>query len=239
MSLDYLIFYESDNKKVRIGSEHDGGYVIADGMEYDCFISCGIADDITFEKYFLEKHKDLNCICYDGTIDKLPEDNQSMTFVKKNITYYNSDKTTNLIDVMQLYNNIFLKMDIETYEYRWLQIMPPESLNKIKQMVIEFHFPFTDQVFAHLDMPLPIDQKTDTLKKITNTHTLIHLHPNNCCGTTLYNGIPVPNVFECTYVRNDIQQGRIKNKERIPTNLDRANIPGEDIILSSYPFVNI
>ena len=71
MSLDYLIVYQSDKEKIRIGSNMDGGYVIVNGMQYDSMISCGIANDINFEKEFCLKYPGIKCIAYDGTIDKL------------------------------------------------------------------------------------------------------------------------------------------------------------------------
>ena len=140
-------------------------------------------------------------------------------------------------DIFDKYNNIFLKMDIESFEFRWLQTLSIEQLNKIKQLVIEFHYPFTNPGFGHFDMPLFIDQKLDTLKKISETHTLIHLHGNNCCDTDIYNGIVVPNIFECRYIRKDIQHGVKLNSAIIPSVLDRPNISKPDIILTDYPFV--
>ena len=108
MSLDYLIVYESNNEKIRVGSENDGGYVIAENIgEYDCMISCGIANDVNFEKAMLNKYQDLVCYCYDGTIDTLPENHDRLVFFKKNISYFDSDKTTNLIELIKKYDNIF------------------------------------------------------------------------------------------------------------------------------------
>jgi len=238
MSLDCLRIYQSDYPKIRIGSQQDGGYVMVDSLYYDCLISCGIANDITFEKEFCSKYPLIPCFAFDGTIDNLPEKHRSITFIRKNISYFNSDMTTNLFDLFDRYHQIFLKMDIESHEFRWLQTLSLQQLSKIKQIVIEFHFPFTDLFIQHFDAPLPVYQKMDVLKKISTTHTLVHVHANNCCGTNLYNGIMVPNVFECTYVRNDIQQPERLNKEPLPTPLDRPNVPIEDIYLVGYPFVD-
>ena len=67
---DYSILntYKTPNNLVRIGPTHDGGYVIADGFNYDLFISCGIANDIRFEEAFLDIHP-IKCIAFDGTIN--------------------------------------------------------------------------------------------------------------------------------------------------------------------------
>lgn len=234
--MEHLVIYQYDGKKIRIGPSQDGGYVIADNLEYDCLVSCGIGNDLEFEKKFTLINPHLEYFTYDGTIDKLPEEVENVKFIKKNITYYNSETTTNLFDIFDKYNNIFLKMDIETYEFRWLQVLSVEQLKKIKQIIIEFHFPFTEPGFTHLDTPLPVDQKLSVLKKLAETHTLIHLHPNNCCSTVLFNSITVPNVFECTYVRKDVQIPNKLNVESLPTSLDRPNVPGRDIYLTGYPF---
>lgn len=237
MSLDYLRIFESDHEKIRVGSIHDGGYVIADSLEYDCLISCGIANDIQFEKEFCSKYPTVPCIAFDGTIDQLPEENSHIQFVKKNISYFNSERTTTLVDLIEKYDAIFLKMDIESYEFRWFQILTEKQLQKIKQIVVEFHFPWTEPRIAHFDAPVPIDQKQDVLKKVSQTHTLIHLHSNNCCGIVVYKGCIVPNVFECTYVRKDIQLPERCNTQPLPTPLDRPNVPHADIYLTEYPFV--
>ena len=237
MSLDYLIVYKSKHPKIRIGSINDGGYVIADNLEYDCCISCGIADDINFEKEFLKKYPNVAIIAFDGTIDRLPEENSKIQFIKKNITSFESEKTTNMHYLFEKYNNIFLKMDIETYEFRFLDSLSMDQLKKIKQIVIEFHFPFSEPGFTHLDAPLPISIKTGVLKKLAETHTLIHLHGNNCCGITMYGISVVPNVFECTYVRKDVQDTSEYNEDPIPSHLDRPNVNAPDIDLNHYPFV--
>jgi hypothetical protein len=76
----------------------------------------------------------------------------------------------------------------------------------------------------------------NVLKKLNNTHKVIHLHANNCCGTSIYDNIIVPNIFECTYLRNDLQDFTILSNELIPSSLDTPNIGGLDIILNGYPF---
>jgi len=239
MALDYLIVYKSDYPKIRIGSKNDGGYIIADNLDYDCIISCGIADDITFEKNVLNKYPNIPCYSFDGTIEALPEKEDRITFIKKNISYYDSENKTTLSDIIDKYNNILFKMDIESYEFRWLQIMTQERLNKMKQIIIEFHFPFKPyHNIPHFDTDLPVQDKINTLIKISNNHTLIHLHGNNCCEVSLFNNIVVPNIFECTYVRQDIQPKKQRSTDPIPGILDRPNLPGADIILYGYPFTN-
>jgi hypothetical protein len=147
MDLDFLKVVNCEHEKYRLGNKGDGGYVICKNQEYDILISCGIANDISFEEEFTKTYN-VNCLAFDGTINNLPETkNEKITFIKKNISNEKTEKTTNLIDYFHKYDNIFLKMDIETWEYLWLENFPIDLLKKVKQLVIEFHFPFTLEPF--------------------------------------------------------------------------------------------
>lgn len=235
--MQYLTVYKSHVPKIRIGSAGDGGYVIVPNHKYDILISCGIANNIDFEIDFINKHNNIKCIAYDGTVDNIPKEHENITFIKKNIAINNSEITTNLHNEIEKYNNIFLKMDIETFEYRWLHTLSREQLQKFKQIVIEFHFPFTAYPFNHLDKDIPVKDKLYIFEKLFDTHRIVHFHANNCCGVTNYEGIVVPNVFECTFIRKDIFVNIGFNNEAIPSSLDYPNVNSEDIKLNWPPFV--
>jgi hypothetical protein len=239
-NVNILKIYKTEHTKIRIGNDLDGGYVIIDNFDYDLLLSCGISNDTSFENDFLHKYN-IRCIAFDGTINNLPiNSNKNIEFVKKNISKNENNNTTNLLNIIKNYDNIFLKMDIETWEYEWLLLLKNEHLQKIKQIVIEFHFPFTysKNIFDTFSYPLPVEDKLSCLKKISDTHYLVHLHPNNCCGTTTINNIIVPNVFECTYIRKDLCQNISDNDMPIPDIiLDKPNIlNNSEIKLSGYPY---
>ena len=134
--------YPLDNK-LRLGEKGDGGYIIGDiGNIYDCYISAGISNEESFTKDFITKYNiDLfNCFAFDGTIDKYPYNyTKNISFIKKNINSFNDEHNTNLVSLIDKYNNIFLKMDIEGGEIPWILSLNTEQLNKFKQIVIEFH----------------------------------------------------------------------------------------------------
>ena len=240
-NLDYLIIYNTEHSKIRIGSINDGGYVIVENLNYDILISCGISNDITFENIFTNKYN-IECIAFDGTIDNLPHNNNNkIKFIKKNIGPEENEKITNLKNVIINYNNIFLKMDIESHEFRWLEILTDDEINKFSQIVIEFHFPFSTYL-SHginwLDEEIGVDRKVNCLKRLANSHYLIHLHGNNCCYIKSYNNITVPNVFECTYIRKDLCNRINRNTKSIPDiELDSINVKNiDEIYLSGYPY---
>jgi hypothetical protein len=234
--MEYITVYKSNTPKIRIGSDNDGGYVIEDTHTYDILISCGIGNNIDFENVFTNKYN-ISCIAFDGTIENINVTNDKITFYKKNIGIYNTEYTTNLHFEIEPYHDIFLKMDIETFEYRWLHTLSYIQLNKFKQIVIEFHFPFTSYPFSHLDIDIPISEKMSVFKKLHETHVLVHFHANNCCGTTIYDNTSVPNVFECTFVRKDICKYYKPNTDNIPSILDSPCVTyHSDISLSWPPF---
>ena len=85
--MEHLRIYQSPYNKVRIGKNNDGGYVICDIPEvnYDILLSGGIANDISFEQELLKKYPNLSGYGFDGTIQKIPENNFSnrFTIIKK------------------------------------------------------------------------------------------------------------------------------------------------------------
>jgi hypothetical protein len=219
------------DKKIRLGANQDGGYVIGDIGNYDCYISCGISDEESFSRDFIEKYKmtKKNCFAFDGTILDYPWSfTKKITFVKKNINAFNDDKNTNLSLLTQKYKNIFLKMDIEGGEYPWL-LSSETTLKCFKQIVIEFHRINDDVGHAFND-------KLKCLQKVTNTHYLIHAHGNNCCPAIK----GIPNVIELTFLNKDCFQTIPKlNMISFPIKgLDYPNIPTIQDIPLAYPFVS-
>lgn len=239
--LDFMIIFKTEHLKKRIGNENDGGYVILDGFDYDLLLSCGISNDTSFENNFLELNKSTQCYAFDGTINSLPKNsNKNINFIQKNISKENSEKCSNMLDIIENNDNIFLKMDIETWEYDWIKILEEKHLNKFKQIVIEFHFAFTysEEIFKKFSYPIEVIEKIECIKKISNTHYLVHFHGNNCCGVCSYKGITIPNVFECTFVRKDLCNNVSLNDKSIPDILlDKPNISNKpDITLRGYPY---
>lgn len=243
--MENLVIYKSPFNKVRIGKPSDGGYVISElPGDYDIFISGGISNDISFENAFLDKYPSLKCYAFDGTISKLPDINNRITFVKKNLGSGNTNKITNLHEYMKDYTNIFMKIDIEGHEFRIIPTFFENGyINKIKQLVVEIHSPA--DIAMH---PGYYESLTDIknqhmfemLENINKTHTLIHLHANNGCNMNNIDGIQIPHVFELTFIRNDMFDSidsKVKNDTPLPTEIDMKNIPDKpDYYLAGFPY---
>ena len=226
-----LTVYKSQFNKSRIGKNYDGGYIICDipDIQYDFMISGGIADDISFEEHLCNIYKNMKCYAFDGTtycninnsIDK------NIMFFKTNIGPVNDDQNTNLFDLIEIGNNIFIKMDIEGAELPWLRCLSDEQMKKFSQIVMEFHFPFSEEDIEIFD-------------KINKNHVLFHFHGNNCpAGVVNHKGVIIPNVFECTYVNKKyIDMSKLElNTDNIPGLIDMPNCGGPDIFINYPPFV--
>jgi hypothetical protein len=229
----YLTIYESPYTKCRLGSLNDGGYVTCElPGTYDRFISCGIGTDLNFENEFLNKYKNVPCTAFDGTISQIPHTEHAIQYVAHNVYAHTLD------EYIHPYSNAFVKMDIEGHEFG---VLPALDLSKVKQLVVEIHTPndiqlhpsyFTGLVVTNEDME-------NMLRYIQNTHTLVHLHGNNGCGMHLNKGVLLPDVFECTFIRNEFILNKNKNTEDVPTVYDSPNCADRcDISLCYVPFKN-
>jgi hypothetical protein len=135
----------------------------------------------------------------------------------------NNKDSSNLRDYLDKYNDIFMKLDIEGGECCLFEAFSDADLLKIKQLVIEFHSPY------QLTIPT----------RLAKTHWLVHLHPNNVCGTVMVDDINVPWVYECTYIRKNAGEMLSPNQLPVPTPIDQPNtLDNKEIILSGSPYIN-
>ncbi len=229
MDLKLLTVYESQFKKIRLGKDYDGGYIICDipDIKYDCILAGGIENDLSFEEDFCKKYRDTICLAYDGTINEICTEEKNIIFIKKNIGFEENNQVTNLHQEIEKYENIMIKMDIEGGEIPWMLSLDDKHLNKFVQIVMEFHHPFSPVEF-------------EVFRKINRTHLLVHFHANNACGVRNIGPCIIPNVFECTYINKKyLKEPYLLNKEKLPTNIDMQNVlTHSDIYLDNPPFVN-
>jgi len=226
--IDTLTVFECTNK-IRIGNERDGGYVVMDLSGYDFLLSGGVGGDIGFEKSFTDKYN-VHCICFDGTEQsgiELTKNEPRIQYINKNVGPTNTENISNFDFAFEKYNNIFMKLDIEGAEFDLFHSFTIEQLKKIRQLVMEVHFPH--QLY-HWQM----------LEKLSQTHYLIHYHANNN-NYVIYNmnHKSIPAVFECTYIRKDLLPNPLLNKEPFPTKLDTRNVTGKlDYLIDCPPWVH-
>tara|TARA_R100000655_G_scaffold90935_1_gene131587 strand:+ start:288 stop:923 length:636 start_codon:yes stop_codon:yes gene_type:complete len=196
--------------KIRMGKDNDGGYVIYDGLDYDIIIGCGISNDISFEDMFIDKYK-CDSIVFDGTINKLPKSKFNHKWNKHNVYQGTLDL------LLKEYEKIFLKMDIEGSEWDFFKNV---NLENVSQMVIEFHSGFK---YPNIDINI--------LKKIEETHYLIHIHPNNYRKKQYkIDDKLIHSVWEATYINKKLCNNIKKIKYEYDEKLDMPNNPRKNDI---------
>lgn len=226
LDLSYLSVYDCPYQKIRIGSLNDGGYVLCNDLKSDILLGCGINNDVTFENDYLDLNKDIWCFGFDGTIDNLPHNaHNKINFIKKNIGF-NSDTSTNLEVFLNSFKDIFLKMDIECGEHEWIKSVTKAQMNNIKQIVIEIHFDLYDNFN---------EDKWNIMRILSETHYLVHIHGNNYGNYIIVNGLLIPEVIECLYIRKN----EINNPQKMsfigPTEYDTPNNCARPDLLINIP----
>ena len=207
---------------------------------------CGIGSEASFDIDFVKKYPNIPSYAFDGTLNIAPLMYMPSDFPKeiifinkliytkngKNIMSYSSSglhtiecETTNLIEEVKPYNDVFLKMDIEGEEWQWIKIFE-NYFPKIKQFVFEAHALFTHKIGdylinAHCTLPLDqwIQNILESLKILNKTHYLVHMHENNSTPYININGHNYASFMELTYIRKDCEIDGL-NKDILPINID-------------------
>ena len=157
---NFLIPQKKTNLK-RFGSIYDGGYLIneIDILKSDLLISLGLHENWDFEEEIQKNFKIKKIICFDPetsnfliftyllkSILKLDKKKfliylkkfKKFSELKSYSTFFKTKFDKNLILEEFKKKNIFLKVDIEGDEYKWLNFFL-EIQDNINSLAIEFH----------------------------------------------------------------------------------------------------
>jgi hypothetical protein len=196
--------------KVRIGANHDGGYVLPEESlnECDCCLSYGLAREISFERsYRAITNKTL--FGFDASVH-YPNSNFFPEYLK---SYDQFKNHCELISnrIKNLNPKILVKMDIEGDEWGILDEMNVD------------HFKSVVHTFA-IEIHLKEDTNINTLFKLFEDFNLVHIHLNNCSKIPLSCG--TPKVLELTFINKKYSGGLLLDKQTYPINLiDYKNCP--------------
>ena len=116
--------------------------------------------------------------------------------------------------IIKNYSHIYLKIDIEGWEYRLLEDLMKYS-EKIEGLVIEFH-----------DVDLHIDKIENFVNQFPLN--LIHIHLNNYGPLTISK---IPHTIECSFSSAPVNQGLASD---FPNDLDMPNNPNLDEYILNF-----
>ncbi len=211
---------DSGVELIRLGPDGDGGYLLPDdldGIQYA--FSPGVSTESGFEAGLADSG--LQVFLADYSVEQPAEMNPKFVFDKKFIGCL-SDETFMTLDewkratIPDYHDDLLLQMDIEGAEFEALFSASAGLLSQFRIMIIEFHY-----LQELLNKPY-FTLASRLFEKLLRTHSVVHIHPNNCCGSIRSRGLVIPRVAEFTFYRND----RLKQKvysDSFPHPLDRDN----------------
>ena len=211
----------SCNKElIRLGPDGDGGYLVPNDLkDIEACFSPGVDYISGFEEDCA--NMGMEVFLADKSVDKPAKSHPQFHFTKKYIgVTTNNDYMTldNWVksSVPSAQKDLLLQIDVEGFEYEVFFAASDQLLNRFRIIVAEFHN--LDQLWSRPFFELV----SRVFDKILQTHTCVHIHPNNCCGSVKHSSIEIPSVIEITFLRND----RVKNPSPanvFPHLLDRDN----------------
>lgn len=207
---------------IRVGPENDGGYLLPDDLEgiRDVF-SPGVSTESGFEAQLAEQG--MQVFLADYSVEAPAVAHPRFVFDKRFVGCMTDERYMTLDDwyaaKLGAASNadLLLQMDIEGGEYETLLAASPPLLGRFRIMIIEFHW--LEQLWNE-----PFFVVASRLfEKLLATHTVVHIHPNNCCGSAKSAGLEIPRIAEFTLLRKD----RLRStayQTAFPHPLDRPNV---------------
>ena len=131
------------HRKVRLGGENDGGYVLIDDFsEVNAVISCGISNDVSCDLALAELGKDI--IQFDHTVEGPPVAHSRFDFRKQAIDelrdpWFDTTFRRHPPDSAKPARAISCSIDIDGGEWTTFAKMPAQDLARCRQVACEFH----------------------------------------------------------------------------------------------------
>jgi len=210
-----------DQELIRVGSKHDGGYLIPDDLDGIAYaISPGVGPVVDFDADLAKRGIDV--VMLDASVKGPPIQNERFHFKPLFLDSYVSDTTTTIdAEVAQLPKDVdlLLEMDIEGAEWKVIHSLSAETQARFRIMAIEFH-PMTEA--AH-KWRLP--DFVSGIKKLLTTHRIVHVHLNNASAGLRLGGHKVADAIEVTFHRRDRSAAHPGEQVTLPHPLDTRNLP--------------
>jgi hypothetical protein len=203
-----------------MGPSGDGGYLVPNDLEgIDYAFSPGVSTESGFEAELADRG--IGVFLADLSVQGPARAHPRFVFDKKFLGCVTDERYMTLDEwkarrIPDHGGDLLMQMDIEGAEFETLFDASAALLAQFRIMVIEFHY-----LQNLLNRPY-FELVSRLFAKLLAAHSVVHIHPNNCCGSVKAGGFEIPRVAELTFLRND----RFKKKEpqrTFPHPLDRDN----------------
>jgi uncharacterized protein YoxC len=223
-----------DVTKVRLGRDHDGGYVMLDDLAgIATALSLGIADDISWDLDVAARG--VRVLQFDPTVSAPPEAHPRLHFEPLLVASHDCVGEISLSTIVLTRAGppdapLLLKMDIEGSEWEVFEATDGLILSRFKQIVCEFH------TLDRLGEEEFGNRAEAVFKKLAATHFVYHVHGNNCANFASVANIAVPQSLEVSFALRSAYH-TTRNTDVFPTSLDHPNQPGRaDLYLGEFRF---
>lgn len=221
--------------KVRVGDEHDGGYVMLDDSQgLAGAISIGIGNDDAWDRAM--QARGLRVAQYDHTITAPPRQAEGLAWQPLGIGAADVNNLRTLGSLIALaglpeQGDLVAKIDVEAAEWKALAAGPEAApLDRFRQIVVELHW------FERVTDTAWSEAAEAALRHLARNHAVVHVHANNWGGMALIGGIPFPRVVEVTWARRDAYALE-RETGFFPTPLDAPCDPSRpDLFLGTFRF---
>lgn len=217
---------------VRLGPDGDGGYLVPgvlDGIEA-CF-SPGVNTVSGFELDCAERG--MRVFLADGSVRGPAAEHELFEFTHKFVGATTDETYMTLDDwvagsLPSSDSELLLQMDIEGFEYEVLLSATPALMRRFRVIVIEFHD--LDQLWSRPFFAVA----SRAIERLLQTHTCVHIHPNNWRTPVVRDGITILPAMEFTFLRTTDVTDRTHRTD-FPHPLDRHNgAPREYVLPESW-----
>lgn len=229
---------DNGHNLIRIGADNDGGYLVPDdfnGVSHLLSPGCDLL--WAFEADLHSRYGIEFFICDEA--NKKPNDLPSAGhyvegFIAGASDYpeYLSIRDWILMEKI-LGSEKILQIDIEGAEYLSFLSLSRSELEEFRIIVIELHFLEAlknNWSFTQVYKPF--------FDKLLDSFDVVHLHPNNCCGSWSYRNISFPRLIEVTLHRKDRRLSDLKNAS-LPNSHDADCVPNTPTIMIDWEHLKV
>lgn len=180
----------------RVGSEHDGGYVLPLGLLAAArgVISIGIGDnndaDYALASMGLQIH------AWDHSVESLPNEHSLISFHRIGVGAVDQQDLLSLQSITResfgSEDPLVLLMDAEGAEWEAFGSADKDLLDRFSVISVEWH--------KLGDVLLPANEQFSVLKRLSELFCPVALHANNHATVWSHNGFLLPDTLEMTYV---------------------------------------
>jgi hypothetical protein len=186
----------------RVGSFHDGGYVLPFGLDglVTGVVSIGVGDnndvDVRLAEMGLAVH------AWDHTVDALPTSHSAIIFNRSGLGDQRVDPLLRSLEEITDDSfgegsvGLLLLLDAEGAEWGALETCSDDTLARFDVIGIELH--------DLGDLVLDPSQKLRVLRRLDKSFVPVALHANNHSAVWRLPGLDLPDALEATYVRRSL-----------------------------------